>query len=198
MPSRLLRQGTERDFFGSRRCLGRLANHRLGLRSAHVRNVHVMGFGVQPESFPTRCEPGACPEIPARSEPGKWAGEGLKRPMGGRIAGGVDHRIDGDRHEEVSCRKGLEAMQEVAASRGGQCLTSQYRHCAQKLTWLCDRGHIWQVSWASIQRLWCPECARMSRITNAASKARRRYGVDTRLAMDPAVEPELAPAQAVS
>jgi len=89
---------------------------------------------------------------------------------------------------QVSRRKGLEAMQEVAASRGGQCLSSQYWGCAQKLTWRCHRGHIWQASWASIQRHWCPEYVHMSRITNAASKARQRYGVDTRLALDPAID----------
>jgi hypothetical protein len=97
---------------------------------------------------------------------------------------------------QVSRRKALAAMQEVAASRGGQCLSTQYRSCAQQLTWTCHHGHIWQASWASVQRHWCPECAHMSRITNAASKARRRYGVDSRLALDPAVD--WVPEQAVS
>jgi hypothetical protein len=88
---------------------------------------------------------------------------------------------------QVSRRKGLQAMQDVAAERGGQCLSSQYQQAARKLTWLCHLGHIWQASWASVQRHWCPECAHLNRLTNANTNARRRYVVNQRVALDPAM-----------
>lgn len=89
---------------------------------------------------------------------------------------------------QVSRRKGLQAMQDVAAVRGGQCLSSHYLHSSQKLTWLCHVGHTWQASWVSVQRHWCPECAHLDRITNAKSKARRRYVTNQPLVQDSALD----------
>jgi FAD/FMN-containing dehydrogenase len=41
-------------------------------------------------------------------------------------------------------RSTLAEMQAVARSRGGQCLSAEYRNARVKLTWECDRGHVWE------------------------------------------------------
>lgn len=57
-----------------------------------------------------------------------------------------------------------------------QCLSSAYINNATKMSWLCDRGHVWQTTLAVIRTgKWCPTCANMARITNPNSKARMRY-----------------------
>lgn len=73
-------------------------------------------------------------------------------------------------------RLGLEAAQAAAQARGGQCLSKSYVNNAVKMSWMCDRGHVWQAKFGSVRRgHWCPECAYMARITNKNSKAWVRY-----------------------
>lgn len=73
-------------------------------------------------------------------------------------------------------RLGIEAMQELAVARGGQCLSESYLTSTTKLEWLCNRGHSWWATPSSVKRgSWCPSCAHMNNITNRKSKARSHY-----------------------
>lgn len=51
-------------------------------------------------------------------------------------------------------------MQEVAASRGGRCLSDTYVNNRTQLRWQCHDGHEWDARPASIRSgHWCPVCA---------------------------------------
>jgi hypothetical protein len=60
----------------------------------------------------------------------------------------------------------LDDMRELAARRGGQCLSKTYVNYKAPLNWLCAEGHIWKASANSIRPYtrktpgsWCPVCA---------------------------------------
>jgi hypothetical protein len=75
---------------------------------------------------------------------------------------------------------GIEQMREIAASRGGKCLSKTYVNCDTKLTWQCAEGHVWESSPTKIKHEghWCPECGKnMPRLSLiAAKKAAREKG----------------------
>jgi nucleoside-diphosphate-sugar epimerase len=51
-------------------------------------------------------------------------------------------------------------MQELANSRGGQCLSTEYVDTKSKLKWKCAFGHEWEATPALLKAgHWCPECA---------------------------------------
>lgn len=76
----------------------------------------------------------------------------------------------------VARRLGIDVARADAQARGGQCLSTTYVDNNTKMSWMCDRGHVWQARFGQIRKgQWCPECAHMARITNANSKARARY-----------------------
>lgn len=56
-------------------------------------------------------------------------------------------------------------MQEIAASRGGACLSEFYVNRDTKLRWQCHAGHEWDARPSSIRRSWCPRCAHQHRGT---------------------------------
>ena len=57
-------------------------------------------------------------------------------------------------------------MHELAAERGGHCLSDKYVNSTTKLTWQCDQGHIWEATPRAIrQGVWCQECAGTKRLT---------------------------------
>lgn len=57
-------------------------------------------------------------------------------------------------------------MHEIAANRGGLCLSELYRNNSTKLTWQCKNGHIWEAIPNSVKRgSWCPFCAKNSAYT---------------------------------
>lgn len=60
----------------------------------------------------------------------------------------------------MTARLTIEEMQELAKSRGGECLSKEYINTATKLLWRCDVGHQWYARPSCIKfRLqWCPEC----------------------------------------
>ena len=61
------------------------------------------------------------------------------------------------------CRKRtLLEMQELARSRGGECLSTEYVSMRHELHWRCSRGHEWNVRPSNIlyEGTWCPDCAR--------------------------------------
>ena len=59
-------------------------------------------------------------------------------------------------------KKYLEALCEIARSRGGKCLSDAYVNKNTKLTFQCHKGHIWQTTPAIIkyEKSWCPICRR--------------------------------------
>lgn len=57
-------------------------------------------------------------------------------------------------------RDTLARMQEIAASRGGLCLSSEYVNQRQPLRWRCAHGHEWESPAAIVKGHWCPHCQR--------------------------------------
>ena len=62
------------------------------------------------------------------------------------------------------CAKGtIDKMQQLAAKKGGKCLSRKYINSKTKLKWKCAHAHIWLAIPNKIQQgRWCPECARLS------------------------------------
>ena len=58
----------------------------------------------------------------------------------------------------------LSEMQEIAASRGGACLSRTYLNERTALWWRCPKGHEWNARAEKVKRgSWCPVCARAGR-----------------------------------
>lgn len=54
----------------------------------------------------------------------------------------------------------IAAMRKLAITRGGKCLSTEYRSRQSKLRWQCAHVHQWEAAPSSIQRgRWCPECS---------------------------------------
>lgn len=63
-------------------------------------------------------------------------------------------------------RDSIEAMQKLARSCGGLCLSDDYTNSKCKLLWQCDKGHRWRAVPVAVRRgSWCPVCARNIRLT---------------------------------
>jgi len=70
------------------------------------------------------------------------------------------------RGRPVHQRLSIVEMQEVAASRGGRCLSEFYVNIGTKLRWLCHNGHEWDAMPKAIRGgAWCPRCAHLHRGT---------------------------------
>ena len=83
-------------------------------------------------------------------------------------------------------RLGIGAAIEIAAARGGRCVSTQYLKSTQPLEWQCAKGHRWRAALGNVRRgTWCPLCNRPRRLTledmHAVARARggkclsRRY-----------------------
>lgn len=58
----------------------------------------------------------------------------------------------------------LSDVQNIAASRGGVCLSPHYVNERTALSWQCAAGHRWNAAPAKVKRgSWCPTCARIAR-----------------------------------
>lgn len=58
-------------------------------------------------------------------------------------------------------RGNIEAMQKIAESREGRCLSEKFVNVNTKLRWQCKKGHIWEAVPSSIKRgSWCARCVR--------------------------------------
>ena len=58
-----------------------------------------------------------------------------------------------------------QAVRDVAAARGGACL-SPYTNSQAKLEWMCAAGHHWHATFSSVkQGSWCPHCKAARRET---------------------------------
>lgn len=53
----------------------------------------------------------------------------------------------------------LKVIKDFAKKRNGDCLSTKYKNCREMLTWVCDKGHVWQASFKSIKSgSWCNVC----------------------------------------
>ena len=76
---------------------------------------------------------------------------------------GIAHNII---YADAWCRKckgqekrTIDEMRNVAASRGGWCLSDTYVNNKTKLKWKCNKGHTWMAAPNSVLRgSWCPKC----------------------------------------
>lgn len=48
---------------------------------------------------------------------------------------------------------------------GGQALSNFYISNNTKYKWKCKEGHVWESTFASVSKNWCPECSGRKRIT---------------------------------
>lgn len=56
------------------------------------------------------------------------------------------------------------ALQKIAASRGGDCLSQTYVNERTALAWYCAAGHLWSATPGKVKRgSWCPKCAGIRR-----------------------------------
>ncbi len=61
----------------------------------------------------------------------------------------------------------IEECKELAVSRGGICLSTEYINKKTKMKWQCGEGHIWDAAYDNIKNggHWCPHCAGNIRLT---------------------------------
>jgi len=53
----------------------------------------------------------------------------------------------------------MKEMQEIAKSRGGECISKEYINERTKIKWKCKDGHIWKATPTNVKRgTWCPYC----------------------------------------
>ncbi|TFG24145.1 MAG: hypothetical protein EU533_02460, partial [Promethearchaeota archaeon] len=53
----------------------------------------------------------------------------------------------------------LNDLREIANSKGGNCLSEEYKNNKSKLEFVCNKGHHWQATPNNIKDgTWCPEC----------------------------------------
>ncbi len=71
---------------------------------------------------------------------------------------------------------GIERMREIAAERGGRCISETYVNSATRLEWECARGHRWFAKPNTItQGHWCARCYFISITTRAETQRKRRH-----------------------
>ncbi len=74
---------------------------------------------------------------------------------------------------------GIEAVHRLAASRGGTCLSLEYKNSKTKVRWQCQYKHEWEATPDSVRGgNWCPVCAGNARgtIERMDDLARRKGG----------------------
>ena len=60
----------------------------------------------------------------------------------------------------------IEECKQLAKSKGGKCLSTEYKCNNTKMSWECSAGHQWDSNFDHIKRgSWCPECAGQKRLT---------------------------------
>jgi hypothetical protein len=54
----------------------------------------------------------------------------------------------------------IKELQEIAHSKGGECLSTDYKDAHHNLKWKCSRGHIWEAAAHSVKYRgsWCKKC----------------------------------------
>ncbi|CAM9759446.1 unnamed protein product [Ectocarpus sp. 6 AP-2014] len=58
-------------------------------------------------------------------------------------------------------KRDLEAMQEIARGKGGECIAEEYLGIDEKIAFRCGDGHEWLTSPSNLvyKNTWCPKCA---------------------------------------
>ena len=66
----------------------------------------------------------------------------------------------------------------LALSRGGKCLSTEYVNSDTKLLWECNNGHQWYAKWDSINGTgtWCAVCAGKKFTLWSATKLAHKQG----------------------
>ena len=65
----------------------------------------------------------------------------------------------------VSCLRWQQETGHICSERdsrtkGGRCLSHDYRNARTRLEWQCRNGHVWEATLDSVKRVsWCPYCA---------------------------------------
>lgn len=69
-------------------------------------------------------------------------------------------------------RQTIEEMQELAKSKGFECLSSEYKSAKENLKWRCAKGHVWLATpdRAKNKDQWCKICAKEERKLKAMIK----------------------------
>ena len=50
----------------------------------------------------------------------------------------------------------------IANSKGGKCLSLQYKSTTTKMKWECKEGHQWETTFKIIKKnSWCPDCSKI-------------------------------------
>ena len=64
----------------------------------------------------------------------------------------------GGHHSRLS----IDEMKDIALTKGGKCLSKQYKNTQTKLKWECSEGHQWMATAANIKhkKSWCPTCVK--------------------------------------
>lgn len=79
-----------------------------------------------------------------------------------------------------NARLTIDWFKEHAKSKGGECLSSEYKNQKTKLNFKCKEGHAWTTSAASIrnENTWCPTCSGVSKpsIESAHQLAANKLG----------------------
>ncbi len=59
----------------------------------------------------------------------------------------------------------IQEVKILAQTRGGDCLSKEYKDSLTKLTFKCAEGHTWTALWSNIKHknCWCPTCAAKTR-----------------------------------
>ncbi len=59
-------------------------------------------------------------------------------------------------------KDGLKIAQEYAASKNGECLSTEYLGTKKELTWKCENNHIWTSKYVNVvlSNSWCPQCSK--------------------------------------
>lgn len=61
----------------------------------------------------------------------------------------------------------IEDMQKLAGSKGGRCLSLEYKNAHKKLVWQCSEGHVWEQTPTRVRNgAWCPQCKKQKRIAS--------------------------------
>ncbi len=77
-------------------------------------------------------------------------------------------------------RNTIEQAKKLAKSRGGKCLSEQYKNVYSVLEWRCEKQHTWKARYNNISNgLWCPFCAknRKKTIQDAQKLAEEKNGL---------------------
>jgi len=70
-------------------------------------------------------------------------------------------RLCGIEARAASQRGTIEDVKMIALSKGGKCISTEYKNNHTALRWRCSKGHSWQTSAKEIRRgRWCPLCVK--------------------------------------